>query len=48
MLLGADGVQVRRGIEFETTLFTAKPIGWAGNDHDDEVLQESCRRAHAE
>lgn len=40
MLLGADGNQVRRGVEFEPTLFTAKPIGRTRHDHDDDPARE--------
>jgi hypothetical protein len=47
MLVAADRKQAGRGIEFESTLFTAKPIGRTRH-HDAAFLQESCRRPHAE
>jgi hypothetical protein len=40
MLVPADGKQSGRGIEFESTLFTAKPIGRARHDHDDGSARE--------
>jgi hypothetical protein len=40
MLVAADRKQAGRGIEFESTLFTAKPIGRARHDHADGSARE--------